>query len=408
MPVFEYSALDKKGKAVNGVLDADSIQDVRQKLRTSDVFPISINEPRDITIKKEPSLFSIRRALAHVKSSSVAMMTRQLATLVGAGLPLVSAIDALIPQLDSPALKKNITHIKDQIVEGQSFADALALYPDTFSAIYINMVQAGETSGTLEIVLDRLADIAEKQQALNKRIRAASAYPILMSLIGAFVLFFLLTYIVPSITTIFEEMNQVLPAPTRFLIFTSALFKSFWWVILLSAAGLLSIYKVIKNTKAGRFQLDKITLLLPGIGSLAKKMAVARFSRTLGSLLENGVPMMPALAVVENIPGNALISKSIKDAAQDVEKGKNLSASLNKGGVFPMLAIQMVQVGEQSGELESMLYKVAEVYENEVESSIMWMTSLLEPIMILVMGAIVGFIVVSICLPIFEMNQLIR
>jgi len=260
----------------------------------------------------------------------------------------------------------------------------------------------------LEIVLDRLADIAEKQQALNKRIRAASAYPILMSLIGAFVLFFLLTYIVPSITTIFTEMNQVLPAPTRFLIVTSALFKSFWWVILIVAAGLLSIYKVIKNTKAGRFQLDKITLLLPGIGSLAKKMAVARFSRTLGSLLENGVPMMPALAVVENIPGNALISKSIKDAAQDVEKGKNLSASLNKGGVFPMLAIQMVQVGEQSGELESMLYKVAEVYENEVESSIMWMTSLLEPIMILVMGAIVGFIVVSICLPIFEMNQLIR
>ncbi len=408
MPVFEYSALDKKGKAVKGVLDADSTQDVRQKLRTSNVFPISINEARDTTIKKERSLFSIRRAFAHVKSSSVAMMTRQLATLVGAGLPLVSAIDALIPQLDSPALKKNITHIKDQIVEGQSFADALSLYPDIFSAIYINMVRAGETSGTLEIVLDRLADIAEKQQALNRRIRAASAYPILMSLIGAFVLFFLLTYIVPSITTIFAEMNQVLPAPTRFLIITSALFKSFWWVILLAAAGLLTIYNVTKNTKAGRFPIDKITLLLPGIGSLAKKMAVARFSRTLGSLLENGVPMMPALAVVENIPGNALISKSIKDAAQEVEKGKNLSASLNNGGVFPMLSIQMVQVGEQSGQLESMLYKVAEVYENEVESSIMWMTSLLEPIMILVMGAIVGFIVVSICLPIFEMNQLIR
>ena len=407
MPVFEYTALDLKGKSVNGVLDADSIQAVRQKLRTTKVFPVTIKETRAITTKKEVPLFSLRRLFTRVKPSQMAMFTRQLATLVGAGFPLVSALESLIPQMDSPALMKKVTHIKDSILAGQSFAQALAAYQDTFSAIYINMVRAGESSGTLEIVLDRLAEIAEKQQALNNRIRTALAYPILMSLVGTFVLFFLLTYIVPSITTIFTEMNQILPAPTRFLIFVSTMVKSFWWVIFIGAAGLFAVYGMIKHTPAGLFYLDRTKLGLPGIGPLVKKVAVARFARTLGSLLENGVPMMSALDIVKNISGNTIISKIIADAAQEVGRGKTLTDSLSSSQIFPPLAIQMVQVGEKSGDLEAMLYKVAEVFDNEVETNIMRMTALLEPIMILVMGMIVGFIVVSICLPIFEMNQLI-
>jgi general secretion pathway protein F len=284
----------------------------------------------------------------------------------------------------------------------------LSLYSGTFSSLYVNMVQAGETSGTLEIVLERLADITEKQQALKQRIRSALYYPVFMSLVGALVLFLLLTFIVPSITSIFTDMDQVLPAPTRFLIGISGFFKIYWWLILIFIAGILLTFKGIKKTVKGRYLFDKTTLFLPGFGLLAKKLAVARFARTLSSLLENGVSMLIALGIVKNIVGNVLISDVIEEASKEVGKGQGLGSSLAGSEVFPDLSIQMIQVGEQSGELENMLNKIADVFENEVETSIMSMTSLLEPVMILIMGVVVGFIVLSICIPIFEMNQLIK
>jgi general secretion pathway protein F len=270
------------------------------------------------------------------------------------------------------------------------------------------MVKAGETSGALEIVLERLADITEKQQALKHRIRSALAYPILMSLIGALVLFLLLTFIVPSITSIFADMNQTLPAPTLFLISMSNFFKIYWWIIFILIGLMMITLRMMKKTVKGRYLFDKTKLLLPGFGILTKKLAVARFARTLGSLLENGISMLPALGIVKNIVGNVLIADVIEDASQEVGKGQGLGSSLAGSKIFPDLSIQMIQVGEQSGELEAMLNKIATVFENEVETSVMSMTSLLEPLMILIMGIIVGFIVLSICLPIFEMNQLVR
>ncbi len=408
MPVFEYTALDVKGKTASGIIDAESGSVARQKLRTSGIFPISINEAKQIPAKKESKAFLPSTLFARIRSSDVSMMTRQLATLVGSGFPLVSALDALIPQTRSQVFKKNIAQIKDSVVEGNSFAGALSHYPGTFSSLYINMVRAGETSGTLEIVLDRLADITEKQQALKSRIRSALAYPVLMSFIGAGVLFLLLAFIVPSITSIFTDMGQVLPAPTRFLIAASELFKFYWWVIIIIVVGLFFFTRSIKKTVKGRYRIDKTKLFLPIIGNIIKKLAIARFARTLGSLLENGVSMLSALEIVKNIAGNVLIAKAVEEAAGEVEKGQGLGVSLGATEVFPLLPIQMIQVGEQSGELEAMLKRIADVYENEVETSIMSMTSLLEPVMILIMGVIVGFIVLSICLPIFEMNQLIK
>ncbi len=408
MPVYEYTALDVKGKNVSGIVDAESAPAARQKLRGSGTFPVSINEVHDTPTKKESRTFSLLRPFARIRASEVSAITRQLATLVGAGFPLVSAIDALIPQTGSHPFKKILAQIKDSIVEGNSFANALSMYPGAFSSLYVNMVRAGESSGTLEIVLDRLADITEKQQALKNRIKSALAYPILMSLIGAIVLFVLLAFIVPSITSIFTEMNQVLPAPTLFLIAVSNLFKFYWWVIFVLIAGMVFTMRSIKKTKKGRYFWDKTILFLPGIGILAKKLAVARFARTLGSLLENGVSMLSALEIVKNIAGNVLISNSVEEAAREVGKGQGLGAALALSKIFPHLSIQMIQVGEQTGKLESMLNKIADAYDNEVESSVMSMTSLLEPVMILIMGVVVGFIVLSICLPIFEMNQLIR
>jgi len=408
MSVYEYTALDVNGKNTSGIVDAESALTARQKLRDSKIFPVSIKEVSVTSEKKESKTFSLLQFFSRsIKPSELSMMTRHLSTLVGAGFPLVSAIDTLIPQTGSHVFKKTLANIKDSIVEGKSFADALSLYPGVFSAIYINMVRSGETSGTLEIVLERLADIAEKQQALKSQIRSALVYPVLMLIVGAVVLFFLLAYIVPNITSIFSDMNQILPAPTRFLIAFSDLFKHYWWVILIMIFVVILALRSFKKTSKGSCFLDKSLLSFPLVGTLARKLAVARFSRTLGSLLENGVPMLHALEIVKNIVGNIIISNAIETAAKEVEGGQGLGMVLTESKVFPNLFTQMVKVGEQSGELEKMLKKAADVYENEIELSVMNITSMLEPVMILIMGIIVAFIVISICLPIFEMNQLV-
>jgi general secretion pathway protein F len=408
MPVYEYTALDAKGKMTSGIIDADGARAARQKLRASGIFPVDVKESQEKPEKKSDRVTELSRYFQRVKPAEIAIMTRQLSTLISAGFPLVSAIDALVPQTKTHRLKTVLAQVKDAIVEGQSFAQALSQYPKIFPPLYVNMVRAGETSGTLEIVLERLAEITEKQQDLTNRIQTALAYPIFMCVIGTIVLFVLLTYIVPSITAIFLDMGQTLPTPTRLLIFLSGFFKSFWWVILIALIGAAIALHRTKKTEKGRYAYDKTILALPGFGVLAKKLAVARFSRTLGSLLENGVSMLIALDIVKNIAGNVLLSNAVQQAAQEVGKGQALWAALNEAQIFPQLSIQMIQVGEQSGELEGMLNKIADVFEKEVENSIMRLTSYLEPVMILVMGCVVGFIVLSICLPIFEMNQLIK
>jgi general secretion pathway protein F len=407
MPVYDYQALDAKGKTVSGIIDADGAQAARQKIRAMGSFPVSVKEITQGESTKETRKSAFQGLFNRVTPAQVSLWTRQLATLTGAGFPLVTALTTLVSQTKAHGFTKLAARIKDSIVEGNSFASALTLYPSVFSQIYINMVRAGETSGTLEIVLQRLADIMEKQQELKSRIQTAMAYPILMTLIGTLVLFFLMTFVVPNITGIFADMNQALPTPTRFLIAASDLFKSYWWVLVILIVGALVALKAFRKTERGLATTDRIFLGVPIVGSLLKKIAVARFARTLASLLENGVTMLPAMEIVKNVTGNVVISGLIEKASGEVEKGMGLGVSLAADAVFPDLAVQMVQVGEQSGELETMLYKIADVYENEVQASIMSMMAMLEPVMILVMAVVVLFIVLSICLPIFEMNQLV-
>jgi general secretion pathway protein F len=410
MPIYEYTALNVKGKAVHDIIDSDSMAAARQKLRAGGIYPTSIKEIYETDARKKTGgvPYLSRMFSKKVKQSEIAMMTRQLATLLSAGFPLVSAISTLIPQADSGIFKRILSQIKDAIEEGSSFAEALSLYPDTFSDMYINMVRSGETSGTLELVLERLADITEKQQALNNRIRSALTYPVLMFFLGLLVLYFLLAYVVPRITSIFSDMGQALPAPTRFLIATSELFKSGWWIILLGILLVFVVVSRLKKTEKGSYWYDKMKLSLPGFGNLITKLSVARFARTLGTLLENGVSLLQALGIVKNIVGNRLIAECIEQAAIDVEKGGGLGKSLEENSLFPHISIQMIQVGEQRGELETLLNKVADIYENEVETTVVGLSTLLEPVIILFMGVIVLFIVLSILLPIFEMNQLIR
>ena len=408
MPVYEYKALDIRGKSLKGIIDADSVSAARQKLRETNIFPIDLTET-SVEENKVPTGRSIGDLFKRISLQEVSVMTRQLATLLGASLPLVTSLTALISQITNPRLKKTLAQIKEDVNEGNSFAWSISRYPAIFSTFYVNMVRAGEASGTLDIVLERLADFNESQQALRGKIKAALAYPLFMFLIGTIVLFFLTTFIVPKITGIFSEMHQTLPGITIFLISISGFLKSFWTaIVLIIIISFIGLRYMFTKTIRGQYLWDKIKLKMPLFGSLTHKMAVARFSRTLGTLLESGVPMLTALSIVKNVVNNRLIADSIAEASRDVEEGQNLSATLLKSRLFPPIVTQMISAGEQSGTLEKMLYKIADSLENEVESNITMMTSMLEPVMILVMGLLVGFIVISILLPIFEMNQLIK
>lgn len=408
MPVYEYQALDRAGKSQNGIIDADSPMAARQKLRGAGVFPVSLKEASEAPKEKTHGRSSLSAFLKRVKPGETAAVTRQLAILLGAGITLVAALDALISQVSNPVLKRILAQTKESVNEGNSLAVSLSQHPKVFSEIYVNMVKAGEESGSLDLVLHRLAELTERQQALRGRLKAALAYPVFMLFIGTLVLFFLITFIVPNITKIFDEMHQILPLPTLILISVSGFLKTFWWLV---AGGLGCVFFLIRRfvrTPRGRRMWDRIKLRAPLIGSLNGRSAMARFSRTLGSLLQNGVPLLAALGIVKNIVNNIWISEAVERAMDDIQSGKGLAASLSGSRWFPPIAIQMIAAGEQSGDIESMLNKIADVFEGEVESQTLAMTSMLEPVMILTMGVSVGFIVISILLPIFEMNQMIR
>ncbi len=407
MPVYEYKALDTNAKNVAGIVDADSRLGARQKLQGQGLFPVSIEESRDAHAQQGPRRFKVFNPLARIRPAEIGMMTRQLATLMGAGFPLVSALEAVITQTESARLKTIVAQLREKIVEGQSLADALKAYPGIFSAVYTNMIRAGEASGTLELVMERLADISEKQEAMKSRIRAAMTYPILMLLLGSAILFFLMTHVVPNITGIFVEMQRTLPAPTRVLIQISHFLQRYLVVILLALPVLGIAGRQLFKTEKGRRMFDRALFKLPIVSSIVRKLSTARFAQMLGSLIENGIPMLNALQVVRGITGNRLFGQTIDKAAEDVSKGQGLAHSLRGMEIMPSLAVQMIEVGEQSGELEKMLAKVAEFYENQLENQLLGLTSLMEPLMIVAMGLIIGFIVLSICLPIFEMNQLI-
>jgi general secretion pathway protein F len=408
MSVFEYIALDEKGNQLKGFIDAPGIAAARHKLREENVYPVEINQAQ---MKKETAVSAALKIniMERVSANEVAVFTRQLSTLLGAGMPLVPSLTILMQQEKKPLLKKTLAQIREQVNEGKSLTEGMSEFPRIFPPFYLNMVRAGEASGAINLVLERLADFSENQQALMNKIRSALAYPIIMLIIGTSVIFLLMAFVVPKITGIFTDMNQTLPLVTTILIKVSNFLKSFWWLILIIlGAGVAAFRYMTAGTEAGRRLWDGGKLKFPVMGNINRKIAIARFCRTLATLLQSGVPLLAAMEIVRNIVNNIIIGDAIRQAARDLEEGKGLSGPLTKSGLFPPLVTEMIAVGEQSGTLEKMLNRIAAAYENESQTNIMVMTSLLEPLMILVMGLVVGFIVVSILLPIFEMNQLVR
>ena len=337
MPVYEYTALDTSGKSSNGIIDADSPVAARQKLRGSGMFPVEVKESASVSAPTGLSSgpVSVSGLFKRVKPGEVSVMTRQLSILLAAGVPLVGALDALLSQIVNPLLKKNLAQIKESVNEGNSLAFSISHHPKLFSNIYVNMVRAGEASGSLDVVLARLAEYGERQEALRGRFKAALAYPVFMCLIGSLVLFFLITFIVPNITQVFSEMHHTLPLPTVALISLSSFLKSFWWAVVLAGVGAVIAVKQFIKTSRGRYVRDKIKLKIPVLGNVNQKIALARFARTLGTLLESGVPLLTALDIVRNIVNNILIAEDIDNATEEIESGKSLAMPLRRSQWFP-------------------------------------------------------------------------
>ncbi|PLX85320.1 MAG: type II secretion system protein GspF [Desulfuromonas sp.] len=403
MALFEYSGLNAGGKKVSGVVEATGKRAVLQKLRGQGIYPTELREQNAAAAGK-PSLSGLSLT-RKVPTAELAAATRQLSTLLGAGLPLDEALATVGGQLENAALAHAIGQVREDVVQGESFNAALAKFPRIFAPLYVNMVQVGENSGTLDQVLQRLADFQEEQARMKSRIRAATAYPILMAVVGVGVLFFMFAFVVPKVTRMLEDLGQALPLPTRLLIGASDLLMSTWWVlVLLLAAAAIATLRYVR-TERGREKLDRLALRLPLFGKLNLLIATSRFARTLGTLLQSGVPLLGALDIAKNLLQNRVLFNAIEETAVCVREGEGLAAPLKRSGVFPPMVAQMAAVGEKSGEMEQMLFRVAESYEHQVDLSITAMLSLLEPLMILLMGSVVGFIVMAILLPIFQASQ---
>ncbi len=406
MPVYEYKALNSAGKNIKGIIDAENDAQAKSKLRSTGKYPVSIR------LSKGRGQGRGRRRegvgfFERIKAEEIHVMTRQLATLVGAGIPLVQSLSSLVEQTINPALKRVIVQIREKVNEGSTLTRALGDHPKLFSNIYVNMIRAGEASGSLDVVLERLADFGEKQQALQSRLKAALIYPIFMAIVGSAILFVLITYVVPNITQVFTDMGRVLPWPTRFLINFSDFLQQYWWAVIgLMILCVLFVRYLISRT-AGRSFWDLAKLKMPIIGPVVRKVLLARFASTLGSLLNSSVGLITSMQIVKTLIDNVQIAGVLDEAMEHIEKGKSMTAALSSSPWFPPMFVQMISVGEQSGNLEGMLEKVSASYEREVETAILGMTSLIEPIMIVCMGAAVGFVVLSILLPIFEMNQMV-
>lgn len=407
MALYTWSGYTEKGKVTQGLMDATSLREAKLKLRTQGVFVSSIVEesPSETTHTRDISLKSF---FGRVRLEDLTVMTRQLSTLVGASIPLVESLNALYEQTESPSLKRIVAQVRDAVNEGLSFADALGQHKRVFSDLYVNMVRSGEASGALDVVLLRLAEFLEGQHRLRSKVGAALIYPFVLLCVSALVLFYLLTAVVPKVVSMFESMGQKLPLPTRILIGVSDFLAMAWWIIAILVVCAVVFFLKWKKTEQGAHRFDRFRMGVPVYGNIYRKISVARFARTLGTLLSSGVPIIESLRIVKTIVQNKIMEASIEEATAEVMEGSSIAAPLKKSGIFPPLIIHMISTGEKSGTLEEMLMKAADSYEGDVETAVAGLTSVLEPLMIVVMGVMVGSIVLAILMPMLEMSTIVR
>jgi general secretion pathway protein F len=400
MPIYEYRALGKDGKSKTGILDADTPKDARNKLRGQGIHVIALVEIQGVKQSRRLPFFG-RRNLA-----DLAMVTRQLATLLESGIQLREAIGALIEQIEDRSLQTAYRDIREKITGGKSFADALGDHPFYFNPLYVNMVRAGEAAGTLDAILNKVADYLQAQTRMQGKISAALAYPLVMVVIGTGVVIFLMTFVVPKITNVLLSQGKTLPLPTEILVAISNFLLNWWWLLLGVAISLYIAYRLVKATTWGKRQYDLFMISLPVLGILFKKQAVSRFAITFSTLLQSGIPALECLHILRNVVDNEIMAETLDEVSKTIIEGGEIAAPLRRSKVFPPLVGYMIAVGEKAGRLEPILTKIAEAYDEEIEVTSQKVTSLLEPLMIVTLAAIVGFIVLSIILPIMELSQI--
>lgn len=403
---FRYKAKDSRKEMITGILEAETEQEALAKLSKMGYFPLSI-EREEASSEGQTDPLSLG-FFTRIRRRDITVFTRQLADLLEAGLPLMRGLDVLWEQTENRRLQEVLASLASQVKDGKSFSEALTLYPKIFSNLYVNMVKSGEVGGMLSEVLARLADFGENEEELRAKVRAALAYPILILFVGMATVAVLLIFVVPKLVSLFQDVGQILPLPTRILIELSQGLVHFWWVVL--SMVVLSVFLLRRGRLSRRVRLaiDGVKLRIPVWGPLIKKVEIATFARSLATLLSHGVPILQAMQVVVQATNNELLRGEFERIGEQLKGGTTLSQEIRRGRMFPALVTNMVAVGEEAGNLDRSLFKIADTYEREADRAMKLMTSLVEPVMILVMGSIVGFIVIAMLMPIFQIDLLAR
>lgn len=401
MATFTYKARDNAGQIFTGTIEGESRDVVIDRLREMKYFIISVEKRSSGLLSTEITLFQT------IKIRDLAIFYRQFATMVSAGLTLVSCLEILSKQTENKLLAKKIEDIKKSVERGSTLADAFASHPETFSKLYINMIKAGEIGGVLDDILNRMATLMEKEYELRQKIKSAMTYPIFILGAAVIMAIFLLTFILPQFVGIFQQFGGQLPFLTKMLVWATVTFNRYWYIFFGVVALLVFLFISYSRTKKGHKNIDRIKLKLPIFGNLFLKTAINRFTRTLGTLIRSGVPIIQSLRVSAESIGNDVIADAVMQASDRIKEGQSISAPLEESKVFPPMVTQMVLVGEESGELETMLLNVSQFYDQEVERAVEQLTSVIEPILMVVVALFVGVMVISMYLPIFSMIDLV-
>ncbi|MFA7653340.1 MAG: type II secretion system F family protein [Candidatus Omnitrophota bacterium] len=402
MTKYNYTVKDKNGYTLSGYLDAASEAEAAEALHKKELIVLSVEQAKEKAAKT-----SSKGKGKKVKLDDLVVFTRQLATMIDAGIPLVHALGILGEQVENPDLRDVVVMVRKDIEAGMSFCDALAKHPKVFSELFINMARAGESSGMLDDILERLASYLEKSAALARKISSSLVYPAVVISMAFIITAVLLLKVVPTFKGIFDTLGGQLPLPTQALIFISDLFRKYFLFLVIFLAGLIFLFKKYISTEKGRYNFDSAKLRAPILGELFRKLAVAKFSRTFSTLVKSGVSVLSALDIVSKTSGNKVVEESVLSCSKAVRDGEPIAQPLLKSGVFPPMVCRMISVGEQTGQLEKMLTKIADFYDEQVDAATSALTSMIEPLVIAFLGIVVGGIVIALFLPIFKISQLL-
>ncbi len=401
MPVYVWAGVDGSGRETKGEIEARDEQTARLLLSRKKV------RIKKLKTKPKDLFENLHFLQPKVRTKDIVIFTRQLSTMIDAGLPLVRGLEILASQQENPTLKKMLTQIKTDVESGSTFADALKKYPKHFDRLYCNMVAAGEIGGILDEVLRRLSDYMEKAQALKAKVKSAMTYPIIVLAISTLVLSIILLFVIPTFAKMFADFGSALPLPTQIVINLSNFVKSYFLVMVALGIVFVFLFKKYYSTQKGRFTVDRLLLKAPVFGPLIRKVAVAKFARTLGTLINSGVPIIEALNVAAGTAGNKVIEETIKNVKASISEGRSIAQPLMNSKIFPSMVVQMISVGETTGALDAMLNKIADFYDEEVDAAVDALTSMIEPFMIVFLGGTIGGIIIAMYLPIFKLADVV-